>query len=145
MKRSERMKMLQSVAEHEEREQMRHLAERQKYQQQMLDRHAELKAFRSEYTVRDALRRQLPAPQWQDYQQFLSRLDRAVAEQEQIVNDGREQLDAHRKCWALKRQRVESLSKIASRYSDRELHEEERQQQRTADEQYRPGGPFHDV
>ncbi len=135
MKRSERMKIVHSVAEHEERQECRTMGEAQKSLQDEIDRLEELKACRQVYASKEELRKGVHTMQWQDYHRFLRRLDQAVAAQQQIVRDGKSLREAHRNRWMIKRQRQESLSRIVERFKKVEFDEIERQIRNNQDSQ----------
>ncbi len=142
MKRSERMKVVQSIAAHEEQQECRVMGESQKKLEDELGRLEELNAYRQVYAAKGKLKKGLRALQWQDYHKFLNRLDQAVAAQEQAVRDGKSQREAHQKRWMAKRQRLESLSRIVDRYKDAEFQEIERQLKKLQDSQPIRPGPY---
>jgi len=135
MNRSERMKIVESVAEHDEQQECRALGESQRKLDDELGRLEELKAYRQTYVPKRKLKNGLRGLEWQDYHRFLNRLDQAVAAQEQVVRDGKSQRKAHRERWAIKRQRLESLSRVIDRYKVAEYDETERQLRKLQDSQ----------
>lgn len=135
MKRSERMKIVQSVAAHEEQLECRVMGESQKKLEDEMERLEELKAYRQTYAAKEKLKKGLSALQWQDYHKFLNRVDQAVAAQEQVVHDGKSQRDAHKKRWMMKRQRLESLTRIIDRYQIAEFRESDRALRKLQDSQ----------
>ncbi len=142
MKRSERMKIVQSVAENEERLECRAMGESQRKLEDDLERLEELKAYRHSYSSKGTLRKGVRALQWQDYHKFLNRLDQAVAAQEHVVREGKSQREAHRNRWMMKRQRLKSLSRIVDRYKNAEFHETERQLRKLQDSLPIRPGPY---
>ncbi len=142
MKRSKRMEIVQSVAEHEERQDCRAMGESQRKLEDELGRLEGLKAYRQMYTTKGKLKQGLCALQWQDYHKFLNRVDQAVAAQEQVVRDGESRRDAHKKRWMIKRQRLESLSRVVERYTNAEFDETERQLKKVQDSQPIRPGPY---
>jgi flagellar FliJ protein len=72
--------------------------------------------------------------QWKDYQNFLQRLDQAVAIQTQVVMDGKMKRDAHRSRWMTKRRKVESLERVVDRFRLKDAESDERTEQKSADE-----------
>ncbi len=135
MKRSERMKVVRSIAEHEERQECRTMGESKKSLEDKLGRLEELNAYREAYAAKGKLKQGLNALQWQDYHKFLNRLDQAVVSQELVVRDGKAQQEVHKKRWMKKRQRLESLSRIVDRYKSAEFDEMERQLKKIQDSQ----------
>lgn len=142
MNRSERMKVVQSIAEHEERKECRAMGESQKNLEDKMGRLEELNTYRQLYAAKGKLKNGLHALRWQDYQKFLNRLDQAVAAQEQVVRDGQTHREVHRKRWMVKRQRLESLSRVVARYKIEESIETERQLTRLRDSQPIRPGPY---
>lgn len=142
MKRSERMKIVQSVAEHEERQESRAMAESQRNLEDEYGRLEELKAYRHEYAAKNKLKKGLRALHWQDYHRFLKRLDEAVAVQQQVVRDGKSRREAHQQRWMMKRQRLESLSRVVDRYKGAEINQMERQLRKIQDSQPIRPGPY---
>lgn len=135
MKRSERMKVVRSVAEHEERQECRAMGESKRSLEDKLGRLEELHAYRHAYAAKGKLKHGVSALQWQDYHKFLNRLDQAVVSQEQVVREGKSQQAVHQKRWMKKRQRLESLSRIVDRYKSAEYDEMERQLNKIQDSQ----------
>ena len=142
MKRSDRMKIVQSVAEHEERQEIRAMAESQKKLEDEFVRLEELKAYRHGYAELAKLKDGVHALQWQDYQLFLTRLTKAVVMQEDVVRDGKSKREVHKKRWMVKRQRLESLSRVVERYTGEETGERERQLRKIQDSQPIRPGPY---
>jgi flagellar export protein FliJ len=69
-----------------------------------------------------------------DYHDFLHRLDTAVKAQQQLVRDSEKNLEAHRKRWIAKRQRLESLQRVLDRYQEEDqLHDARMEQKRLDD------------
>ena len=135
MNRSERLKIVKSVAEHEEQQECREMGETQRKLENELGRLEELKAYRQTYLPKRKLKDGLRGLEWQDYHRFLNRLDQAVAAQEQVVRDGKSRRKVHRERWAIKRQRLESLSRVVDRYKDAEYEERERELRKLEDSQ----------
>ena len=142
MKRSERMKIVQSVAENEERQECRAMGESQRKLEAEMTRLEELEAYRHTYSSKGTLKKGARPLQWQDYHKFLIRLDQAVATQEQVVRDGKWQRQEHRNRWMIKRRRLESLSRIVDRYTNAEFDETERQLKKLQDSQPIRPGPY---
>ena len=72
--------------------------------------------------------------QWQDYQNFLQRLDGAVSAQQQIVSDCEQNLETHRQRWLAKRRRLESLERVLEKYHEQDRAYEDRLEQKTLDD-----------
>jgi flagellar FliJ protein len=121
------------LAETDEKQQCRAMGTSQRNLDNELDRLAELKAYRQSYGEQ-CRERQYNSMQWKDYQNFLQRLDQAVAIQTQVVMDGKMKRDAHRSRWMTKRRKVESLERVVDRFRLKDAESDERTQQKAADE-----------
>ena len=106
---------------------------RQKLNEQ-LDRLGELNAFRQAYADRSSTNSTVSSAHWQDYQNFLHRLNTAVNAQQQIVRDCEQNLEVHRQRWMAKRQRLESLERVLEKYSVQDKLDEDRMEQKRLDE-----------
>ena len=140
MKRSRRIGVIESMAEREEREERRLMAQSQQSLELALGRLEELRAYRQSYAAEERPKSGTTALQWQDYHRFMQRLEHAVSAQEQIVAEGQSQREAHQKRWMAKRQRLESLSRIVERFQKQEADDEQRRQQKQQDELALRGG-----
>jgi len=106
---------------------------RQKLNEQ-LDRLGELNAFRQNYASKSSTKSTVSSAHWQDYQNFLQRLNTAVGAQQQIVRDCEQNLEVHRQRWMAKRQRLESLERVLEKYSAQDKLHEARIEQKRLDE-----------
>ncbi|MFQ5609562.1 MAG: flagellar export protein FliJ, partial [Woeseiaceae bacterium] len=97
----------------------------------------ELNAYRHNYASRRERPGNVSSVHWQDYQNFLARLDGAVRSQQQVVRDCQEKLEVHRRRWMARRQRLESLERVLQRFEDEERQQAERRQQRQVDDRPR--------
>lgn len=142
MKRSQRMDVIRSVAEHEELEERKIMGKSQRLLDDAAERLADLRGYRERYASGQRPTSGAAAVRWQDFHRFLSRLDQAIAEQELVVRDGRQRREAHRKTWMVKRQRLESLTRIIDRFKREEAEADVRQTQKQQDALPRRGTPF---
>ncbi|MDX1480335.1 MAG: flagellar export protein FliJ [Woeseiaceae bacterium] len=126
--------MLQSIAEHEERQQSKAFGAAQRKLADSEARLEELNLYRREYEGSIASRSGSSAIHWQEHHRFLQRLDEAIASQAAIVRDGRARREAHRRQWTLKRQRLESLTRVVERLEAADSRDAERLEQRESDE-----------
>lgn len=134
MKRSDRIKAIRSVAEHEERQLSKRLGAAQQDLATAKQKLADLDAYRREYRATTVVKSGAPAAAWQEHNRFLQRLDRAVAAQQAVVRDGEARREKHRQQWMVKRQRLESLSRAVERFGEAERVVEGRREQRELDE-----------
>jgi flagellar FliJ protein len=99
----------------------------------------ELNAYRHAYAEKSRGLSGGRAVHWQDYQSFLGRLDQAVKAQQQIVKDAEQAADAAKRRWISKRQRLDTLTKVWTRFHDEERNARERAEQKRLDDL--PAGP----
>ncbi len=132
--RSKKFERLVKVAESDERRYAEITGAAQRHLNSQKERLSELSRYRGEYSERAGTKRPTNAAQLKDYQTFLDRLDTAVVSQKQVIQECERSLEAHRRRWQVKRQRLDSLQKIAKRLvvEDRQLSE--RQAQRVMDD-----------
>lgn len=143
-KRSDRMKRIASLAETEERKVCEEMGRVQQTLEKERERLKELEDYRRNYEQGLDTSGSVSPVRWQDYQNFLSRLDLAVEAQKQQVLTGQETRDAHRRRWMVKRQKLESLQRIVDRFRNAEDLATERREQKVSDDLTsggRPGGP----
>lgn len=128
---SRRLVPLQTVAETREDEAARRLAEVQKRHADQETRLADLRRYAEEYATAPAG----PTPALMlNRQAFLTRLREAERFQVQAVEDARLAVEAERAAWLLKRRDVSVLDQLAACYRGREQRQQERYEQRGADE-----------
>lgn len=96
----------------------------------------ELKSYRNEYASRFNGSERVAAARWQDYQNFLKRIDQAMTDQEQHIRAGKESRDAHRRRWLVKRQKLESIERVVDRFQKSEDVAAERKLQKSLDDLY---------
>jgi flagellar FliJ protein len=109
---------------------------------EQLDRLGELSAFRHNYTKEKAHASTVCSAHWQDYQSFLHRLDTAIRAQQQIVGDCEQNLEAHRRRWMAKRQRLESLERVLEKYTAEDNARLDKIEQKRLDELPNTQSPY---
>lgn len=140
-----RAKKLAKILSLEAAEERRHGIATGKSQRQLEEQMAklgELNAYRHNYAALSKSMANINSAHWKDYQSFLQRLDQAVQSQQQVVTDSEQNLEAHRRRWLAKRQRLDSLQRVLERYQSEEHQYLERQQQRAQDDMPRPDSPY---
>ena len=105
----------------------------------------ELNAYRHNYADLSKSMQSTSSVHLKDYQNFLTRLDQAVRSQQQIVTDSAQNLEAHRRQWLAKRQRLNSLQRVLERYEDEEHQFLERQQQKIQDDLPKAEASYNDT
>ena len=133
-KRSVRLQKIIALAEAEERHLGAITGRAQARLKEQVARLGELNVYRQEYADKAQGNEQLHSAHWKDYQNFLFRLDGAVRSQQAIVQECQQNLEAHRRQWMVKRQRLESLDRVRERFEQEERIHEDRIEQRTQDE-----------
>ena len=133
-KRSVRLQKIIALAEAEERHLGAITGRAQARLKDQVSRLGELNVYRQEYASRAQRNADLHSAHWKDYQNFLFRLDGAVRSQQAIVQECQQNLEAHRRQWMTKRQRLESLGRVRERFEQEERIHEDRIEQRTQDE-----------
>jgi flagellar FliJ protein len=113
--------------------------------QEALDRHRErlreLIGYRDDYARRyaQALRVGLSSTSMRDYGLFLDRLDRAIVQQQGMVEAGARQREASERQWREHDTQARALSKVLERCRDQERREHERREQRELDDRSQRG------
>ena len=133
-KRSIKINKLRLLAAAEERRYGQATGSTRLFLEQQVERLGELNAYRQSYAEKSRAVTSVSPAHWRDYKDFVVRLDRAVRAQQQIVEDGERNLDAHRRRWLVKRQRLKSLEQVFDRYRRAEKVHAERLQQRIMDD-----------
>lgn len=96
----------------------------------------ELLAYRDEYTgmLQHRGREGFTAAKIHGLNQFMTRLNTAIEQQQLVIETARAELEACRLEWLDKRQRACAIDKVIDRCVDREQREQARQEQRDSDE-----------
>lgn len=128
---SRRLIPLQTVAESREDEAARRLRDCQRQLTEHEARLEEIRRYTREYAEAPP---QGAAHLLVNRQAFLARLKEAERFQEKAVEDARLAVDAERLKWLLKRRDVSVLDQLAACYRSREQRQEQRRDQRGADE-----------
>jgi flagellar protein FliJ len=141
MKRTERLKMVQNVAEDLERRRASQLALSEQRVGDTESRLQELEHYRKQYCREFAHRASggIGAAGLRDYQIFLARLAEAIRQQSQLVLRMRTERDSQRLIWQSAAQRAEALTRLVNRWQTEERHALDRSEQRATDEQAQRG------
>jgi flagellar FliJ protein len=136
MKKSQRMKTVNSLAERQESEQAAVFSKSQRafdVQQQKLN---ELQQYYREYA--DASQPyngiQLDLNRLQETRQFMSKLAQAVQQQGEAVKKAEKVVNDERQRWLGSRCRTMSLGKLTDRYREQETQQVNKEEQRQADD-----------
>lgn len=92
--------------------------------------------YRDEYHARflAAAREGIGREQWRNYQAFLERLDKAIAQAEQTMSHTRQKTNVGQQDWIQKKSRAQAFDTLAQRHQARVDHAEARQDQKNLDE-----------
>lgn len=95
-----------------------------------------LVSYRTEYQSRlaDASSRGIELARLRNYQSFLAQLERAIAQQTELVAQAARSVECARAQWSTERTRVESFQALDQRHNTRVVREEQRRAQKLTDE-----------
>ncbi len=110
-RRTQKIDKVRSLASSEERRFGQETGKSQHRLNEQLTRLGELNAYRRGYQQKSPISSGMSAVHWQDYHNFLQRLDHAVRSQQQVIRECEQNVEVHRRRWMLKRQRLESLQR----------------------------------
>ena len=122
------------LAKAEERRVAEEMGRAQRSLNAEISRLQELESYRQNYTDQFQTGGTISASRWQDYQNFLERIDKAVDSQKQQIMNGRESRDVHRRRWMLEKQKLDSLERVVERFRQVEVRETDRRSQKDMDE-----------
>ena len=136
MKRSERMQMVKKVADDFERRRAEALAVCERRVTESEKKLSDLGSYREGY-VRDFDTRAksgIGAAAAQNFQAFLVKLEEAMRQQEQVIENACKHRDAEEQKWRSAAQRAEVIGKTIERWQGEEQHALDRREQRDSDE-----------
>ncbi len=136
MRRSKRMSAVIKLAQNREKEAVRQMGVSRQHLNLQLQTLEELVAYRSEYTreFQDAIKTGLGALSMQDYHQFLFRLNEAIQQQQEQVNEATQGHELSKKFWLDSRCHSMGVAKVAERYRNQERNRQQQREQRENDE-----------
>ncbi len=132
--RADRMQKIFKLAKAEERRVAEEMGRVQRSLNAEISRLQELESYRQNYTEQFKSRGTISAARWQDYQNFLERIDRAVDGQKEQIMTGRETRDVHRRRWLMEKQKLDSLERVVDRFRKAENQASERRSQKVLDD-----------
>ncbi len=136
MKRSSRFKPVVKVEHNRERTAARHFG----HCQQQLSAHQqkleELIGYRAEYQERyvKSMKQGTDGTTIQEYRAFLVKLDRAIAQQEQLILKSEGEVSTSRQHWMQKRTRTKAIDTLVDKIKADENRQVDRKEQRESDE-----------
>ena len=136
MKRAQRLEMVQTVVDDQERRRAEALAASERHVSESEAKLAELQNYHASYIRDFNLRAQsgMDGAAARDYQAFLARLDEALRQQNQVVIRARAQRDGELKTWQGAAQRAEAVGQMVKRFRTEEERAQDRREQHEADE-----------
>ena len=145
MSRPDALQTVIRVSEEREREATRLTVERRQQLESQEARMTELEDYRRQYLEQfhQAGSRGLGVGQLNEYRIFLSRLDQALQQQQQMVSRCRQSFEESRQHWLIRRQERRAVEKLAERRREEALRLALRREQKENDEfasRSRPNG-----
>jgi flagellar FliJ protein len=136
MKRSSRFKPVVKVEQNRERTAARHFGQCQQTlsaHQKKLD---ELISYRAEYQERyvTSMKQGTDGTTIQEYRAFLHKLDRAIAQQEQLIVQSEGEVSSSRQHWMQKRTRTRAIDTLVDKIKADEKRQVDRKEQKDSDE-----------
>jgi len=144
-KRTRKIGKVVSLASSEERRFGAETGKSQRRLNEQLSKLGELHAYRRSYQGKSPRTSGVNAIHWQDYHDFLRRLDSAVQSQQQVVRECERNAAAHRQRWMAKRQRLESLQYVLDKCRAEDAAKASRLEQKQLDDLSRSPQNIFDV
>lgn len=136
MVKSKRLKPVHRVAESKEQTAAKELGDSTRYVHEQEERLAELRNYHAEYLEKfhTAAKMGMSALQLQEFRAFLAKLERAIREQESIIQDGRNVHKFKKNSWQQKHSRTQALGKVIDRYKQAEVKDQDKREQKESDD-----------
>ena len=133
---SKRFKPIQKIATHKERKAAAALGESLKLREAARQRLEELRAYRSEYLERfaGATRAGVSSRQILEYQVFISKLETAIAQQEEIFSQSQQVCDSSKAQWRGRYTKSKAMDNVVDRMRQAERKDLDRKEQTESDE-----------
>jgi len=137
MKSSKKLQPIANLAKQNERGAARDHGNVLRALQQQEDQLDELISYRNEYinTFNNAGANGISVIQYQDYSLFLHRLDDAIKQQQQIVNNSRANCDQSKSKWLDKRNHSKMVNKVVEKRQQNESKQQDKREQRELESQ----------
>lgn len=135
-KRSERFKPIHNIAQQREDVAAQTLGRMQRELSDHNLKLSELINYYQDYITRfnEQAVKGMSIIQVQSYQNFISQLEKAIAEQKKNISRIAEACDSSRADWTSERQKSQALEKVIIRYQKQERQEFNKKEQRSTDE-----------
>ncbi len=105
-------------------------------EQEVAKKLAMLHDYRSEYHGRflEAARTGLTPDQWQNYRSFLGKLDQAIAQQTQLVENSRRRISDGQQAWIAQRGKTKAFDTLSDRHHQAMVKRQGQLEQKITDE-----------
>ena len=136
MKKSERLQVIIDLQAQQEKQALEALGVCQQKQQALMQQLRNLQSYRQEYKEKndDFENRSVTIGQLLEFRAFISKLDKAIEEQQQIIEVKNKELTGCRKAWEQKHQRTKSLQKAGDIAASEEIRLENKREQAEQDD-----------
>ncbi|MGC3979894.1 MAG: flagellar export protein FliJ [Steroidobacteraceae bacterium] len=136
MKRADRLEPVQKIVDDTERRMAEHYAAAERLLNANEQKLQELTSYRNDYTEGFARRAGggMGARDLVDYQAFMVRLNEAIKQQSQVVNNAKRDCELQRTRWREAAQRAKALGHVIERWQHEELRAADKRDQRETDE-----------
>jgi len=133
---SKRLRPVQRIATHRERDAARAFGASQQTLTMEEAKLEELRRYHREYQARfeQEARNGMDAGQLQSYRAFLVKLEVAIEQQKEVVAASQAQRQRQRQRWQKRYTRSQALDKVAARYQEEEKKQEEQREQKASDD-----------
>ncbi|WP_445374521.1 flagellar export protein FliJ [Photorhabdus tasmaniensis] len=113
-----------------------HLAQVRQNHQQMEQQLATLMGYQDEYRVRlnDTLSSGMPCTTWQNYQQFMKTLEKAIEQHKLQLNQWQQRLETALSQWQEKQQRLNAFDTLQQRADNNRRLQQNKTEQKQMDE-----------
>lgn len=134
--RSQRLQIVLKLARQKEEAAQKELARAQERLQAEQAKLEQLRQFQAEYqaNLQSRTGTAVNPMQYRALSAFISRLSVAMQEQERQIQLAAVQVERARQQWLLVHQRHQNMDRLIERYRDEEIREQDRREQRQADE-----------
>lgn len=145
MRKSVRLRPVRDIKQQQERIEARKLAELQKHLQMARKQHEELQGYLKEYfnAISSQHSQVRQASQLALYQAFVTRLQQAIQQQEQLIRQREMAVQAQTKKWITASERLRTMDDLINKAQVQEELEADKKEQKILDDRpFRPTGGF---
>ncbi|THB72738.1 MAG: flagellar export protein FliJ [Gammaproteobacteria bacterium] len=137
MTRSNRMKVVHNYAQTKETEAATMASSSRNAFEQQKDRLSQLHDYRQEYWTKlsNTKSSHFNAASLQDYRIFISRIDQAIEQQQQVVNSAEQDHKIKQQDWMHKRTKAKAIETVVTNLEEKERKHAQKVEQKDMDEQ----------